>query len=172
MVSVPRNTTNVSILLKQCILVHTTVPVFFFKCGFLLMRQVRWKWKRLRVAVGNTPPSSDCGGPEGGEWRCGGRERPDSGPVQPEDDCGVCGFQPRWHQQRHFCHGGFWWVCDVLFVCLNKPEHSWRFLSDWTDKRFTTALSVAAGILAILLVLLVFLFYKYKQVKFSLNGET
>lgn len=44
-----------------------------------------------------------------------------------------------------------------------------KSVSDWTDKLFTSTLTGAAGVLAIFLILLVVLLYKYKQVSSVLS---
>lgn len=52
----------------------------------------------------------------------------------------------------------------MLYVCKSTKKQLCN--CDCTDKLFTSTLTGAAGVLAIFLLLLVFLLYKYKQVSF------
>lgn len=92
-------------------------------CVCSAMRQMQWK--HYRAAAGNPAPGTHSGGAEGGVRGRGGGERPHRGAIQPEDDSRVCGLQPCRRQQRHFCHGRFWWVSDHLIIisCLSRCDH-------------------------------------------------
>uniref|UniRef100_A0A8C7ZK33 receptor protein-tyrosine kinase n=1 Tax=Oryzias sinensis TaxID=183150 RepID=A0A8C7ZK33_9TELE len=52
---------------------------------------------------------------------------------------------------------------NVVGVSRDTFEFLHKSVSDWTDKLFTSTLTGAAGVLAIFLILLVVLLYKYKQ---------